>query len=137
MSKSYENAIYLKDTSDEVWEKLRPMITDPARVRRTDPGDPKKCPVFDLHKFFSTDEQKAEVTEGCTTAGIGCIDCKKILNEGLEKVLAPIREQRAGYEKDPDLVKDVLNRGNAKALTETEKVMQKVREAVHIYQPKL
>lgn len=134
MSKSYDNAIYLKDSSDEVWEKLRPMVTDPARVKRTDPGDPDKCPVYDLHKFFTPDERRAEAAHGCRTAGIGCIDCKEILFEEMEKTLTPIRERRDKLEKHPDKVRQILSRGNKKAQAESEKTMKDVRRAVQLYQ---
>jgi len=136
MSKSYGNAIYLKDSAQEVWEKLRPMITDPQRVRRTDKGDPDVCPVFDLHKFFTENKMQDELAEGCRTAGIGCIDCKKVLLEGFERELAPIREKRAVYEEKPGLVREILMTGNKKAIEESEKTMSLVREMVQIYQPK-
>jgi len=133
MSKSYDNAIFLNDSSETVWEKLRPMVTDPARVRRTDPGDPEKCPVFELHGFFTSDEGKAEVAEGCRTAGIGCIDCKKVLFEALEKVLDPLREKRAELDRQPGLVKQILDAGNDKARKETERTMSDVRDSVKLY----
>lgn len=134
MSKSYNNAIYLKDSSDEVWEKLRPMVTDPARVKRTDPGDPDKCPVFELHIFFTPEEKREEAAHGCRTAGIGCIDCKKILFEEIEKTLFPIRERRSELEKHPDMVRQILSDGNKKAQIETAKTMVDVRRAVQLYQ---
>ena len=134
MSKSYNNAIYLKDSSDEVWEKLRPMVTDPARVKRTDPGDPEKCPVFELHIFFTPEEKREEAAHGCRTAGIGCIDCKKILFEEIEKTLSPIRERRSELEKHPDMVRQILSDGNKKAQIETAKTMVDVRRAVQLYQ---
>lgn len=133
MSKSYENAIYLKDSSETVWEKLRPMVTDPARIRRTDPGDPEKCPVFELHNFFTPDAQKEKVAEGCRTAGIGCIDCKKILFEALETVLEPLREKRADLDSKPDLVRQILTDGNDRARMEAEKTMADVRNSVKLY----
>ena len=133
MSKSYDNAIYLKDSSETVWEKLRPMVTDPARIRRTDPGDPEKCPVFELHGFFTPDEAKDEVAEGCRTAGIGCIDCKKVLYEALEKVLEPLRDRRADLTGKPDLVSQILSDGNKKARKEAERTMSDVRDAVKLY----
>ncbi len=133
MSKSYNNAIYLKDSSETVWEKLRPMVTDPARVRRTDPGDPEKCPVFELHSFFSSPENREEVAEGCRTAGIGCIDCKKVLFEGLESVMAPIREKRASFDDSPDLVKQILEEGNSRAREEAGRTMEAVRAAITLY----
>ena len=134
MSKSYNNAIYLKDSSDEVWEKLRPMVTDPARVKRTDPGDPDKCPVFELHIFFTPEEKREEAAHGCRTAGIGCIDCKKILFEEMEKTLTPIRERRSELARHPDMVRQILSDGNEKAQIETAKTMVDVRRAVQLYQ---
>jgi len=133
MSKSYENAIYLKDSSDTVWEKLRPMVTDPARVRRTDPGDPEKCPVYELHNFFTPEKRKEEVAHGCRTAGIGCIDCKKVLYEELEKVLDPLREKRIELDRQPDLVKHILSDGNDRARKEAESTMAEVRDSVKLY----
>ncbi|UCF30194.1 MAG: tryptophan--tRNA ligase, partial [bacterium] len=132
MSKSYDNAIFLKDSSDQVWEKLRPMVTDPARVRRTDPGDPDKCPVYDLHVFFTPDDRRSEAAEGCRTAGIGCVDCKKILFDELEKTLAPIREKRLVFEDRPDLAREILGEGSARARRECTKTMEAVRTAVQL-----
>jgi tryptophanyl-tRNA synthetase len=133
MSKSYDNAIFLKDSSEEVWEKLRPMVTDPARVRRTDPGDPEKCPVFELHCFFTPGEDREEVVQGCRTAGIGCIDCKKVLYEALERVLEPIRDRRAEYVSKPDLVREILSEGNDRARSEARRTMSDVRDSVKLY----
>ncbi len=134
MSKSYNNAIYLKDPSDEVWEKLRPMVTDPARIKRTDPGDPDKCPVFELHVFFTPEERREEAARGCRIAGIGCIDCKKILFEEMEKTLSPIRERRNKLAKHPDKVRQILSDGNKKAQTESARTMKDVRRAIRLYQ---
>jgi tryptophanyl-tRNA synthetase len=133
MSKSYENAIFLKDSSETVWEKLRPMVTDPARIRRTDPGDPEKCPVFELHGFFTSEENREEVARGCRTAGIGCIDCKKVLYEALEKVLEPLREKRHELDSKPDLVRQILSDGNDRATKEAERTMADVRDSVKLY----
>jgi len=133
MSKSYDNAIFLRDSSEMVWEKLRPMITDPARIRRTDPGDPEKCPVFELHRFFTSEDARSEVAEGCRTAGIGCVDCKKVLFEALERIMEPIREKRAGYEQKPDLVRDILIDGNKRAREVASETMSNVRDAITLY----
>ncbi len=133
MSKSYGNAIFLKDTAEEVWGKLRPMVTDPARVRRTDPGDPGKCPVFELHGFFTPEERRNEAAEGCRIASIGCIDCKKILYKEMEKTLGPIRERRGVYENKPGLVGEILAHGNKRAKAECERTMDVVRKAVQLY----
>ncbi|UCG38562.1 MAG: tryptophan--tRNA ligase, partial [bacterium] len=131
--KSYDNAIYLKDGPETVWEKLRPMVTDPARVRRTDPGDPEKCPVYDLHRFFTPQEPRAEVAAGCASADIGCIDCKKILFSALEEVMEPIRSRRQDLETRPDLVRQILEEGNGRAREEARFTMASVREAVRLY----
>jgi tryptophanyl-tRNA synthetase len=133
MSKSYDNAIFLKDSAREVWDKLRPMVTDPARVRRTDPGDPDKCPVFELHCFFTREEGIKEVAEGCRTAAIGCIDCKKVLYEALEKVLEPLREKRSTLEKNPALVREILADGNDRARKQARSTMSDVRDSVQLY----
>ena len=133
MSKSYGNAIFLKDTAEEVWEKLRPMVTDPARVRRTDPGDPGKCPVFELHGFFTPEERRNEAAEGCRIASIGCIDCKKILYKEMEKALGPIRERRVVYENKPGLVGEIRAHGKKRAKAECERTMDVVRRAVQLY----
>jgi len=135
MSKSYGNAIFLKDSRETVWEKLRPMVTDPARVKRTDPGDPDKCPVFDLHRFFTPAEGREEVAKGCRTAGIGCIDCKKVLYGNLEGVMAPLQEKRAEYDRHPDLVRDILNDGNKRARGVASATMSEVRDAITLYKP--
>ncbi|MBQ7262695.1 MAG: tryptophan--tRNA ligase [Synergistaceae bacterium] len=116
MSKSYGNALEISETTESLWGKLRGMLTDPARMRRTDPGDPEKCPVWDLHKVFNEDDgEKAEIADACRKAGIGCIDCKKKLAAHLEAMLAPVRERRAKYEGDRDLLRDILADGAARA----------------------
>ena len=95
MSKSYDNAVFLSDTPQEIDRKLSRMMTDPARVRRTDPGEPEKCPAFQLHKIYCTPEEIDTVSRGCRTAGIGCLDCKKIMIKHVIEELAPFREQSA------------------------------------------
>ena len=114
MSKSYGNSILLADPEAEVRAKLKTMVTDPARVRRTDPGNPDICPVGDLHKIFSDAETIAKVNEGCRTAGIGCIQCKGWAADSVMRVLAPIQERRAKYESNPKMVWDILEAGSAK-----------------------
>jgi tryptophanyl-tRNA synthetase len=130
MSKSYGNTIQLTDTEPEVRQKLKSMVTDPARVRRTDPGDPDKCPVGDLHKVFSTPEKLAEVYEGCRTAGIGCITCKGWAADSLVQILAPIQERRARYSESD--VMGVLESGSTRARTRAEQTMSEVRSAMKI-----
>ncbi len=130
MSKSYGNYILLSDPEPEIRRKLKPMVTDPARVRRTDPGDPDKCPVGDLHKVFSSEEKLAEVYAGCTTAGIGCIECKGWLADSIVAELAPMQQRRARYEAEPGLVTEILAAGNVRAAGAAEQTMQTVRAAM-------
>src|SRR5579875_3664763 len=130
MSKSYGNTILLSDPEPEVRKKLKPMVTDPARVRRTDPGSPDKCPVGDLHKIFSSQETVAKVYDGCTSAGIGCIECKGWVADSIVRELAPIQERRSKYEQDLVRVQEVLNAGAKKASSRAEQTMQEVRMAM-------
>ena len=130
MSKSYGNTILLTDPEPVVRQKLKPMVTDPARVRRTDPGNPEVCPVFDLHKVFSRAETQQKVREGCTTAGIGCIECKGWLADAVAAELAPIQERRRRFENDPALVTDILKAGERKASARAEQTMVQVRAAM-------
>ena len=115
MSKTYGNSILLSDPEAEVRKKLKTMVTDPARIRRTDPGNPDVCPVGDLHKIFSTPETMAEVRQGCTTAGIGCIQCKGWVADNIVAMLNPIQERRRKYEDNPKLAWDILEAGSARA----------------------
>jgi tryptophanyl-tRNA synthetase len=128
MSKSYGNTIQLTDSEPGVRKKLKTMVTDPARVRRTDKGDPDKCPVGDLHKVFSSPETIAKVNEGCRTAGIGCIECKGWAADGLLQVLQPIQDRRASYTKPQ--VKEILESGSRKARARAEQTMIEVRNAM-------
>ena len=130
MSKSYKNTILLSDPEPEIRSKLKTMVTDPARIRREDPGNPDVCPVFDLHKVFSTEETQRKVREGCTTAGIGCIECKGWLADAVVKELAPIRERRRQLEANPGEVEAILAEGAARAAARAAITMQQVRSAV-------
>jgi tryptophanyl-tRNA synthetase len=130
MSKSYGNTILMTDTEPVVRQKLKTMVTDPARVRRTDPGDPDKCPVGDLHKVFSTPETMANVYEGCRSAGIGCIECKGWAADALVKVLAPIQERRASFTEAQ--VKQILEDGSNRARARAEQTMVEVRSAMRM-----
>lgn len=130
MSKSYGNTIQLTDPEPEVRKKLKTMVTDPARVRRTDPGDPDKCPVGDLHKVFSSPETLAKVYEGCRSAGIGCIECKGWAADSLVQVLNPIQERRARYSESD--VKDILEDGSSRARARAEQTMTEVRAAMQL-----
>ena len=133
MSKSYDNAVYLSDSPKEVEQKIRTMVTDPARVKKTDIGDPELSPVYQLHKIFSSKEEQEEVAEGCRTAGIGCIDCKKILIRNLFKVMEPIWTKRNELINNPDLLLDIVNKGTEKARRISEETMHLVREAMGLY----
>jgi tryptophanyl-tRNA synthetase len=130
MSKSYGNTILLSDPEPDVRQKLKTMVTDPARIRRKDPGDPDKCPVGDLHKVFSTPETIAKVYEGCRSAGIGCIECKGWAADALVQILNPIQERRAKY--TPAEVEDILKDGSARARSRAEQTMTEVRAAMKL-----
>ncbi len=130
MSKSYGNTIALREDPDSVRKKLKTMTTDPARVRRSDPGDPDKCPAFELHRIYSDDETRAWVTEGCTTAGIGCVDCKKPLIEAVLEEQQPMRERARQYEENPDLVKSIVAEGCEKARTIARSTLEEVRSTM-------
>jgi tryptophanyl-tRNA synthetase len=130
MSKSYDNAIYLSDDPRTVEQKLRTMMTDPARVKRTDRGDPEKSPVFHLHKIFSTSEEQDEVAKGCVTAGIGCIDCKKVLIKNVLNVMEPIWNKREELISNPSRLEEIVSHGTDKAREVCLKTMAEVREAM-------
>jgi tryptophanyl-tRNA synthetase len=138
MSKSYGNTITLSETDEEIRKKTKVMVTDPARKRRTDPGNPDVCPVYDWHKLFSAEEpgRLEWVRQGCTTAGIGCIECKAAMAENLIKWIAPVRERRVKYEKNPKQVLEILDAGSKKARTVAQGTMERVREAVFGWQKK-
>ena len=130
MSKSYNNTISLREDSVSIEKKIRTMPTDPARVRRTDPGDPDKCPVWQLHCIYSDEKTKDWVQEGCKSAGIGCIECKQPLVESIGKTLAPIRERAQQYIDDPALVRNIIADGNDRARKLASETMRDVREAM-------
>ena len=132
MSKSYGNAIFLTDAPETVSKKLATMVTDPARKRRTDPGNPEICPVFDLHKIFSTQETIDRVNRECRTAGIGCLDCKKLAAGHLNGFLAPIQDRRRPYEQNPQKVWDILEDGTERARRVVQETMAEVRKAVNL-----
>jgi tryptophanyl-tRNA synthetase len=132
MSKSYGNTILLSDTEADVRAKLKTMVTDPARIRRTDVGNPEVCPVFDLHKVFSAEEMHQTVTVGCTTAGIGCIQCKGWLADAVVAELAPIQERRKHFEAHPDEVNAILDEGAVRANKRANETMVEVRKAVRL-----
>ncbi len=134
MSKSYNNTILLSEPEASVRQKLKTMVTDPARVRRSDPGNPDVCPVGDLHKIFSNQETLAKVDAGCRSAGIGCIECKGWAADAMVTRLAPIQQRRKKYEDNPKLAWDILDAGSARAATVAEATMDEVREAMHMSQ---
>jgi tryptophanyl-tRNA synthetase len=135
MSKSYGNSLYLKDSPEETRQKVRPMVTDPARKRRTDPGNPEICPVFDLHKAFSTPETQAWAAEGCRTAGIGCLDCKGGLLDHMLRRLEEIHARRPEFAARPDTVMDILRAGSVRAREVARATMEEVRKAMQISLP--
>jgi len=130
MSKSYHNTIEIAEEWKVTEKKVKTMPTDPARVRRDDPGTPEKCPVWDFHKIYSDEEERAEVQQGCTTADIGCLDCKKILLKHLEEELQPIRDRRIEIAAHMDDVHDIVRHGNERARHEASRTMDKVRKTL-------
>jgi len=132
MSKSYGNTIGLREDPDEVAKKLKTMQTDPARVRRTDPGNPDICPVFDLHKIYSSDETRAWAANGCRTAGIGCLECKKPLIEKVVEEITTIRKRAQEFEENPELVRNIVAEGAEKARDAARATMDDVRHAMNL-----
>jgi len=132
MSKSYGNTILLTDPEPVVRQKLKTMVTDPARVRRTDPGNPDVCPVGDLHKIFSNAETNEKVNIGCRSAGIGCIECKSWAADSLVKILNPMQERRKKYEQNPRLAWDILETGSERARKAASATMNEVRAAMQM-----
>jgi tryptophanyl-tRNA synthetase len=130
MSKSYGNAIMLTDPEPVVRQKLKTMVTDPARVRRSDPGNPDVCPVGDLHKIFSSKETMAKVYDGCRSAGIGCIECKSWAADSLVQLLVPMQERRKKFEQNPRLAWDILEAGAQKARKVAGQTMDDARAAM-------
>jgi tryptophanyl-tRNA synthetase len=130
MSKSYGNTIMMADPEPVVRQKLKTMVTDPARVRRSDPGNPDVCPVGDLHKIFSSKETMAKVYEGCRSAGIGCIECKSWAADALVQLLNPMQERRKKFEENPRLAWDILEAGSERAREVTGETMKHVRTAM-------
>jgi tryptophanyl-tRNA synthetase len=132
MSKSYGNTIMLADPEPVVRQKLKTMVTDPARVRRSDPGNPDLCPVGDLHKIFSSKETMGKVNDGCRTAGIGCIECKSWAADSLVQLLNPIQERRKKFEQNPRLAWDILEAGSKRARRAAGETMLDVRASMHM-----
>jgi tryptophanyl-tRNA synthetase len=132
MSKSYDNCIDLADPPEVITPKIKTMMTDPARKRRIDPGNPEVCPVFDLHKIFTPDAEREACAEGCRTAGIGCLDCKDVLLQHLLPPLEKIREQRQRYIAKPAEVVEILREGSRRARQVAQATIAEVRRAVGI-----
>ncbi len=133
MSKSYDNAIFLADSSEEITAKIKPMVTDPARKRRSDPGNPEVCPVYDLHKVFTPKaERNSYIVPGCTMAGIGCLDCKEVLLKHMLPVLSPISKRRAELARDPTTVLDILEDGTARAKKVASETLAEAKAAMQI-----
>jgi tryptophanyl-tRNA synthetase len=130
MSKSADNAIMLREAPESVTQKIRKMQTDPARVRRSDPGDPDKCPVWNLHLVYSDDTTKQWVQKGCRSAGIGCLECKQPVIDSINVELKPIRERAVQYEEDPTLVRNIIQDGCEKATDLADETMRDVRAAM-------
>jgi tryptophanyl-tRNA synthetase len=132
MSKSYGNSISMREEPEVVEQQVKKMKTDPARARRTDPGEPKNCPVFSLHQVYSDKSTLKWVTQGCRQASIGCIDCKMPLIEAINKEQEPIRERAKAFEEDPDLVRSIIMEGSEKARAVAKETMEEVRNAIGI-----
>jgi tryptophanyl-tRNA synthetase len=132
MSKSYGNTIGLREDTDVVAQKLKQMTTDPARVRRTDPGNPDICPVFDLHKIYSSQETRDWAANGCRTAGIGCLECKKPLIEKVVEEIGGIRKRAAEFEENPELVRNIVAEGGEKAREAARATLDDVRRAMNL-----
>jgi tryptophanyl-tRNA synthetase len=130
MSKSYGNTINLREAPDDIAAKIRTMQTDPQRVRLTDPGDPAKCPVWQLHEVYSDDQIKDWVQQGCRSAGIGCVECKKPVADAIIEETRPIRERALRYENDPGVVRSIIVEGCDQARDEAKKTLEEVRSAI-------
>jgi tryptophanyl-tRNA synthetase len=132
MSKSYGNTIGLREEPDAVAQKLRAMKTDPARARRNDPGDPEKCPVWDLHKIYSDDATRKWVNEGCRSAAIGCLDCKQPLIDKIVEEVGGMRRRAQEYEDNPELVRNIVAEGADKAREVARQTLDEVRRSMHL-----
>ena len=132
MSKSYGNEIQLSEDPKQIQKKIMKMVTDPARKRRSDPGNPELCPVFDYHKIFTESDGQEWVVQGCRTAGIGCTDCKELLLKGMLPVVEPLHEKRVKLERNPSDVKEILMEGTGKASRIAKQTMQEVRQAMKL-----
>jgi tryptophanyl-tRNA synthetase len=132
MSKSYGNTIGLREDPDSVTRKLKAMQTDPARVRRSDPGDPDKCPVFELHRIYSDEATRSWASAGCRSAGIGCLECKKPLIDKIVAEISGLRERAKEFQENPELVNNLLAEGSEKARDAARETLDEVRRAMHL-----
>ncbi len=132
MSKSLNNYIALTEEEDEIWNKLKIAVTDPARKKRSDPGTPEICNIYSLHRYFSDEDQIKYVAEGCRTAGIGCIDCKKILAENLNRTISPIRERKKELDRDESIVRNILEEGRKRCSDIASATMKEVRRLIGV-----
>ncbi len=132
MSKSYDNAIFLSDSPEQVHAKVMQMITDPQRMRRSDPGNPDICNVFEFHKLYTDPATVARINEECRTAAIGCVECKKIMAANLATAMAPIHEKRCYFEDHPEIITEIMENGSRKARQVAMETMEQVRNAVKI-----
>lgn len=137
MSKSYGNALSLRESDADIEQKIRTMPTDPARVRRNDPGEPTKCPVFDLHKVYSDSTTRQWVESGCRSAGIGCLECKRPVIDAVQAEVGPIRERAQALEADPEQVRQTIYEGCERARGVAHETMHDVRAAMGLdYRPR-
>ena len=132
MSKSYNNSIYLTDTDKDIRTSVSQMITDPQRARKSDPGDPDVCNVFTFHQIYSPEESVNQINEECRKAGIGCVECKKMMAENLIKALQPVKEKRNELDSNPDMVKEIIDKGNERAKSIAEITMAEVKDVIGI-----
>jgi tryptophanyl-tRNA synthetase len=132
MSKSYGNTINLSDAEPVVRQKLKTMVTDPARVRRTDPGNPDVCPVYEFHKIYSPQEVQAQINQDCRTAAIGCIDCKKLVADKMVERMAPMWESRASLMSHPSRIDEIVQDGSQRAAKVAKATLAEVNEAMKI-----
>ena len=132
MSKSYNNTIALREDAESVRKKIRTMPTDPARVKRSDPGDPDKCPVWQFHLVYSDEKIRGWVDQGCRSAGIGCLECKQPVIDAINAELAPMRARAKAYVDDPTLVRNIIADGCEKAKRLAAETMRDVRETMSL-----
>ena len=132
MSKSYDNTISLREDPEVIKQKVNRMPTDPARIKLTDPGDPNKCPVWQMHQIYSSEETRNWVNDGCTNAKIGCIECKKPVVDSIVSELEPIQQEISKYESNPNLIQEIIFEGSERARVVAKSTMEEVKDAMGI-----